>query len=70
MKWFKNRRKAMIRDIANEVINQLEGRRGWKKFLPPVALDGCVYMVTEDGSIYRMKRDISNESEIIMQIKY
>lgn len=70
MKWFKNRRKALIRDIANEVISQLESQRGWKKFLPPVVLHDKVYMVTEDGSIYRMGYDGLSEMEVIMQIRH
>ncbi len=69
MKWFKNRRKALIRDIANEVISQLENQRGWKKFLPPVALRDTIYMVTEDGSIYAMREDMTGMATI-MQIKH
>lgn len=69
MKWFKNRRKALIRDMAAEVISQLENRRGWKKFLPPVALRDTIYMVTEDGSIYAMREDMTGMATII-QIKH
>lgn len=69
MKWFKNRRKALIRDIAVEVISQLESQRGWKKFLPPVVLRDTIYMVTEDGSIYAMREDMTDMATI-MQIKH
>ncbi len=69
MKWFKNRRKALIRDIANEVMTQLENRRGWKKFLPPVAMRDTVYMMTEDGTVYGMKQDFNSNMEVIYQIK-
>lgn len=70
MKYFANRRKALIRDIANEVISQLENQRGWKKFLPPVAMRDTVYMMTEDGSVYAMRYDSTTQMEIIMQIKH
>lgn len=68
MKWLKNRRKALIGDIAKEVIDQLGSSRGWRKFLPPVALRDCVYFVTEDGAIYKMKYDSTNEMEVFMKI--
>lgn len=65
MKYFKNRRKALIRDIANEVISQLESQRGWQKFLPPVALRDTIYMVTEDGTIYAMREDVTGMATIM-----
>lgn len=77
MNWFKKQsigairresRRALIRDIASEVISQLEGRRGWQKFLPPVALQDTVYMTTEDGAVYAMRRD-NTGMEMIIQIK-
>lgn len=70
MNWFKNRRKALIRDIAKEAISQLENQRGWKKFLPPVAMRDTVYMMTEDGEVYAMRYDHTSNMEIIMKIKY
>lgn len=69
MNWFKKRRQALIRDIAAEVIGQLEARKGWKKFLPPVALRDSLYMVTEDGAIYVMKQDHAG-MEVVMQIRH
>lgn len=69
MKFFKNRRKALIQDIANEVVSNLESKRGWKKFLPPVAVRDTLYMVTEDGSIYAMRFDTEMCMEIITTIK-
>jgi hypothetical protein len=68
MKWFKKRRQALIRDIAKEVIDQLGNSRGWRKFLPPVALRDCVYFVTEDGMIYKMKYDGATEMEVFMKV--
>jgi len=70
MKWFKNRRKALIRDIASEVISQLENQRRWKKFLPPVAMRDTVYMMTEDGEVWAMKYDLTSNMEVIMKIRH
>lgn len=68
MQWLKKIRQALIRDIAAEVFRQMKGG-GWGKFLPPVAFQDCVYLVREDGAIYRMHRDQTNRMEIIMQIR-
>lgn len=70
MTWFKRRRKALIRDIANEVITQLENQRGWKKFLPPVAMRDTVYMMTEDGEVWAMRWNHASNMEIIMKIRH
>ena len=56
---FKKRKKELIRDIAREVISQLENSRGWQEFLPPVSHEGLVYMMTKNGDIYRMNKDFS-----------
>lgn len=57
MGWFRKKRQLLVRDIAAEVINQLEGQRGWREFLPPVAFRDCVYFMTKDGQIFRMEPD-------------
>lgn len=44
-------------NIAAEVVAQLESKRGWHKFLPPVSCNGRIYMMTEDGEIYAMGVD-------------
>lgn len=69
MKWIKNRRKKLVQEIALEVVNQLDNKRGWEKFLPPVQLRDAIYMVTENGSIYRMNYNLADEFEIITQIR-
>ena len=66
---FKRRRKALIREIAVEVVSQLSNSRGWEKFLPPVVCRDKVYMVTEDGKIYGMREDTLSGMEIITQIR-
>lgn len=69
MRWLKRRRKALVHDIAVEVIRQLESQRGWKKFLPPVAMRDTVYMVTEDGEVWAMKWNDLTNMECIMRIR-
>ena len=74
MKWIKNwrskRRIEQNKEIANEVIRQLDNKRGWEKFLPPVVVRDTVYLVTEDGSIYAMKYDDYSNMEMIVQIRH
>lgn len=66
---FSKRRKKLIEDIAYKVIEQLEQKRGWKEFLPPVAMRDTVYLVTKDGEIYAMRYDHTNEMEMITKIR-
>lgn len=65
---FKKRRQQLVADIAKEVISQLGNSRGWQKFLPPVAFRDSVYLVTEDGTIYRMRQDSLTDMETICKI--
>lgn len=67
-KWIAKIRAALIRDVATATVNQLQGG-GWGKFLPPVAFRDCVYLMREDGTLYRMHQDTSQGMEIITQIK-
>lgn len=67
--WFKKRRSKLISDVARETVRQLQSSCGFQKFLPPVVLNGAVYLVTEDGTIYRMTQDPTREMEIISRIK-
>jgi len=66
--YFARRRQKRNREIAEAVLEKLQERQGWKKFLPPVAVRDVVYMVTEDGSVYALKQDHSG-MEVIMQIR-
>lgn len=69
---FKKRRKekraAFIREIASQVVSTLDSSRGWQKFLPPVAFRDAMYLVTEDGTIYRMQHDGLSGMETICKI--
>lgn len=65
----KKRRHELIRDIAREVISQLQGQRAWETFLPPVVLRDTVYMVTVDGKIYIMREDGMTNQPIIQLIR-
>lgn len=68
-KWITKIRAAFVRDVAAATVSQLQGQ-GWGKFLPPVAFRDCVYLMREDGTLYRMHRDsVSGGMEIITQIK-
>lgn len=71
--WLKKRkndkRRALVNEIASATYNALSGGRGWEKFLPPVVLRDSIYMVTENGSIYRLKYDPVTEMEMVMQIR-
>lgn len=67
MKWFAKLRANLIRDIATETERRMTST-GWGKFLPPVALRDCIYLVREDGAIYRMHQDPAMGMEIIAKI--
>lgn len=71
--WIKKRRLAkrqeLVQDIAVTTYKLLKASNGWEKFLPPVALNGHIYMVTENGSVYRLSYDPLTEMEQIMQIR-
>lgn len=68
MKWLNKIRAAFIRDVAVATANQLQGG-GWGKFLPPVAFRDAVYLLREDGSLYRMQQDPTRGGlEIITKI--
>ena len=67
--WIKNKRKSRNKEIANEVVSQLSSSSGWEKFLPPVQLRDAVYMVTENGSVYKMRYDECSQMEMIIQIR-
>lgn len=62
----------LINRIADAVVEKLSSRTSWERFLPPVVLHQnggeAVYMVTENGSIYRMNRDLDG-FETIAQIR-
>lgn len=45
---FKKRRKDLIRQIASETVSQLQDKRGWETFLPPVVMDGKIYTMHND----------------------
>lgn len=62
------RRRAFVREIASEVVSTLENTHRWKEFLPPVAFRDYVYLVTKDGTIYRMGIDQSSGMETICKI--
>ena len=64
LKWLKKRRERRNREIAQAVYKELSASRGWKKFLPPVALRDTLYMVTEDGAIFAMRQDESGLERI------
>lgn len=68
MNWFKRRRERLAKEIAAEVSKKLEAQ-GWNEFLPPVAFRDCVYLVTKNGSIYRMTQDMGAGMEQICQIR-
>jgi len=78
MRFFKNKQlmkqrklQAERNAIAEAVIDKLymSGRSGWEEFLPPVMLRDSIYMVTKNGSIYRLAKDSASEMEFITQIK-
>jgi len=66
---FEKLKKKLINEIANAVVNKLESQKGWQKFLPPVAIRDCLYMVTEDGAIYRMDCGGMDGMERLMKIQ-
>lgn len=57
IKWLKKRREKRNKEVAKAVYEELSASRGWEKFLNPAVLEGTIYMVTENGSIYRMNKD-------------
>lgn len=66
-KWIAKIRADFIRDVSIAVANRLlDG--GWGKFLPPVAFRDAVYLVREDGTIYRMHQDAACGMEMITKI--
>lgn len=67
-KWFAKIRAAFVRDVATETVNRLQGGV-WGKFLPPVAFRDAVYLMREDGTLYRMQQDPMHDMEVITQIK-
>lgn len=67
-KWIAKIRAALVRDVAAATVNQLQGQ-GWSKFLPPVAFRDAVYLMREDGTLYRMHQDAAGGMEIIVKIK-
>ena len=57
-KWLEKKRLKRNREIAFEVVQQISNMgSGWEKFLPPVVVRDRVYMLTENGTIYRMNVD-------------
>ena len=68
MKWIANIRAKFIQDVAVATAVRMEGS-GWGKFLPPVAFRDCVYIMREDGTLYRMQQDPTQGMEVIIQIK-
>lgn len=68
MKWLKNIRAALVRDIATETERRLTAS-GWGKFLPPVRFQDCIYLMREDGTLYRMQLDSMQGMEVIVKIK-
>lgn len=71
--WRKKRKekkqRELINAIASEVANRLSSGNNWEKFLPPVMMNGHIYMVTENGSIYRLSQDKLNDMEYITSIR-
>ncbi len=65
-KWIAKIRAKFIQDMAIAVENRLQS--GWGKFLPPVAFRDAVYLVREDGSVYRMTQDSMHGMEMITKI--
>lgn len=59
---------VLIRLLVAKLANRLSADRSWEKFLPPVAVRDNLYMVTENGSIYRMSFDAGGY-ELISEIK-
>jgi ATP-dependent helicase YprA (DUF1998 family) len=68
-RFFQKRRQKLIDDIAKAVINKIDDAHLSGEFLPPVTLNGMVYIMTKRGEIYRMQQDLTQEMEIIMQIR-
>ena len=68
MKWLNKIRATLIRDIAIATETRMT-TAGWGKFLPPVVLRDCIYLVREDGAIYRLHQDAMQGMELITQIK-
>jgi len=54
--WLEKRRRKHLREIAAAVANELRAEP-WGKFLPPVALRDCLYIMSENGRLYRMHDD-------------
>jgi len=67
MKWLNKIRQALINDIAAATERRMTGQ-GWGKFLPPVAFRDCVYLMREDGAIFRMHQDPMRGMEIITKL--
>ncbi len=65
-KWIAKIRAKFIQDVAIAAENRFQS--GWGKFLPPVAFRDAVYLVREDGSIYRMTQDSMHGMEMITKI--
>lgn len=66
-KWIAKIRAKFINDVAIAVANRLQGG-GWGKFLPPVAFRDAVYLIREDGVVYRMTQDSMHGMEMITKI--
>lgn len=56
----------IAKKVADLVTARMEPR---DKFLPPVTMNGMVYLCTESGAIYRMHMDSMNQMEMITQIR-
>lgn len=68
MKWLDKIRAALVRDIAAETERRMTSS-GWGKFLPPVVLHDSIYLVREDGAIYRLQQDGMQGMEIVVKIR-
>lgn len=72
-KWLKNRKKKKrdteLREIAEAVRRELSASQSWEKYLPPVTMDGKIYIFTESGKCYRMQHNRFDEMEQIVQIR-
>ena len=67
MKWLQKMRAALIRDVAAETVRQLHSNHYWQEFLPPVVVREDVYLVTKNGTIYKMRQDHGGY-EMIMKV--
>ena len=68
--YFRRKREQRNREIAKAVYDKLSASHSWEKFLPPVVMNGTVYMVTENGSIYAMREDTGSGFEQIIRIRH